>query len=110
MPTLTSINGCLITAAEHHCRYAHPAIGWVWPHDPVVNWLGNLRHLGQVHSAALANVAKCSEHIETTTQALPKMNNGGKAIWTESLAYWRAWRDTWQQVADEAKMKLGEYV
>ncbi len=108
MPTLTSINGSLITAAEHHCRYAQPAIGWIWPNDAVVNFRGELRHLGQVHSAALANIAKCADHIATTTKALPRMNAGANAIWTESLAYWRAWRDTWQDVADEAKEKLGE--
>lgn len=110
MPTLTSVNGSLIVAAEHYCRYALPAIGWTWPHDVVVDYLGNVRHLNQVHSAAIVNVLKCSEHIAATKQALPKMAPGGKAIWTESLAYWEAWRDTWQDVADEASVKLGEYV
>lgn len=108
MPTLTSVNGSLVTAAEHYCRYAMPAIGWVWPQDTVVDWRGTLRHLGQVEAAASANVAKCSEYISKTQSALPGMASGGHAIWTESLAYWRAWRETWQDVADEAKEKMGE--
>lgn len=108
MPTLTSINGSMITAADHYCRYARPAIGWLWPDDTVVDWRGNLRQLAQVEAAALANVAKCSEHIATTEKALPRMGAGAKAVWTDSLAYWRAWRDTWQEVSNEAKEKIGE--
>lgn len=106
MPTLTSTNGSLLTAAEHYCRYALPAIGWVWPQDTVVDWQGKHRHLAQAHAAALANVEKCSEHIDATTKALPVMPQNGKAIWLDSLAYWQAWRETWQDVADEARLAL----